>query len=423
LLFVFISTPSPFRRVRSRWWGRTNLANLLNNTNFIINFLNHYSGMVNDFGFVKEGRYFRVTKLLLIMEEKEKQNYTERLKMIQKKLSALDGIKSNEEIKHQKSFYTDHVLKNYLEIRNKQDQKTIEENFKRKIDLEDDILQLKKQLHAERAKIAKVTGDKDKFEGLYKEIEEKQSSSHIINRIHPDSVDKFLKSSDFKSKFEHGKETFAIVVSIDIRRSTDLMLKAKSPTDYSDFITELSKKLSGVIIDNLGIFDKFTGDGILAFFPEFYSGEDAILRALVSAELCHYIFKEHYTANRNKFTVHIKDVGLGIGIDCGIVSVANTPSELTVVGRPVVYACRFSGANAGETLLNLEAYEKLQSLDHPMVKHIEETEINIKNEGLATAFKIHIDSSRYKNDEYPWENFKNDYELAEGKKSESKSNK
>src|SRR5690606_27863700 len=130
------------------------------------------------------------------------------------------------------------------------------------------------------------------------------------------------------------------------------------------------------------------GDGILAFFPKFYSGDYAILLALLAAEECHKVFKEHYSYNRNKFTVHIKNVGLGIGIDYGKVSIANTPSELTVVGRPVVYACRFSGAKAGDTLLNLEALEQIEELYHPMIKDIEESEIDIKNEGIATAFKI-----------------------------------
>src|SRR5690606_4988561 len=102
-------------------------------------------------------------------------------------------------------------------------------------------------------------------------------------------------SNKFKSKFDHGNEVEAVVISIDIRRSTDLMLKAKSPTEYSDFITGLSQKLSQIIIQHLGIFDKFTGDGILAFFPKFYSGDYAILLALLAAEECHKVFKEHYS--------------------------------------------------------------------------------------------------------------------------------
>src|SRR5699024_2766536 len=184
----------------------------------------------------------------------------------------------------------------------------------------------------------------------------------------------------------HGSSIQAVVVSIDIRRSTDLMLKARTPNKYSDFITELSAKLSQIIIENYGIFDKFTGDGILAFFPDFYSGKDAIHRALISAEHCHKAFIDLYNKNKKMFSVFIKGIGLGIGIDAGEVSLVNTGTELTVVGRPVVYACRFSGAKAGETILNIEAEELLSSSPKKITRDIIEKEIEIKNEGTALAY-------------------------------------
>jgi len=110
--------------------------------------------------------------------------------------------------------------------------------------------------------------------------------------------------------------------------------------------------------------------------------------------------------NRHRFTVFIKDIGLGIGIDYGIVSIVNTPSELTVVGAAVVYACRFSSAKAGHTLLNQGGMEKLSKLNHSMVKYISESEILIKNEGIALAYEIEIDSSIFTcADEKPWDQY------------------
>lgn len=281
-----------------------------------------------------------------------------------------------------------------------------------KILIDSDIVDLKRRLNTAKKQYKEEQGNREEIQRLYDQLEEKQKSSHIINRIHPFAAEKFLKSEGFKSSFAHGNEVSSVVVSIDIRRSTDLMLKAKSPTEYSDFITGLSQKLSSVIINHLGIFDKFTGDGILAFFPNFYSGREAILLSILAANECHKVFQEHYHENRNKFTVHIKDIGLGIGIDYGNVSIANTSSELTVVGRPVVYACRFSGAKAGDTLLNLEAFEQIEKLNHPMIKDVEETEIFIKNEGNALAFKVKIDSSKYNfTNSFPWDDFPDDYSL------------
>jgi class 3 adenylate cyclase len=172
------------------------------------------------------------------------------------------------------------------------------------------------------------------------------------------------------------------------------MLKARKPELFSKFITELSQKLSQVIISNFGIFDKFTGDGILAFFPKFYSGENAIIYALKSAQQCHLIFEEHYRNSRECFNVFIKDVGLGIGLDFGNVTLVNTQNELTVVGIPVVYACRFSGANAGETIINQPAKEEIFRLCSDYIT-IEETEIMIKNEGTALAYKISLNDAAF----------------------------
>ena len=42
--------------------------------------------------------------------------------------------------------------------------------------------------------------------------------------------------------------------------------------------------LGTTITDSYGVFDKFTGDGILAFFPEFFSGPDAGFLAIRAAD-------------------------------------------------------------------------------------------------------------------------------------------
>lgn len=250
-----------------------------------------------------------------------------------------------------------------------------------KIRVDEEIIDLKKRLK-------EAVDSKQDVQNVLEELQQKEINAHVIRRIHPAAVDRYLSNQAFRDQFEHRRETNAIVVSIDIRRSTELMLKARKADLYSDFITELSNKLSHVIIGNYGIFDKFTGDGILAFFPEFYSGKDSVLFALKAAQECHEVFKEHYKSSKDKFSVFIQDVGLGIGIDYGLVTLVNTGAELTVVGRPVVYACRFGGAKAGETLMNMEAYEILETKrPTPLVRDVIESEIYIKNEGNALAYQ------------------------------------
>ncbi|AZA64549.1 adenylate/guanylate cyclase domain-containing protein [Chryseobacterium carnipullorum] len=282
-------------------------------------------------------------------------------------------------------------------------------NFEKQIKLEEEINKIKsklsltlKELNEEKDKSKKT----DELQTLLDQLNSKEKINHIIPRIHEEAQEKLFSDENFRSNFDNGKDYYSIVVSIDIRRSTELMLKARKPELFSKFITELSKKLSQIIINNYGIFDKFTGDGILAFFPKFYSGENAIIRSLKAAEECHLAFKQHYDISRDCFNVFIKDVGLGIGIDYGNVTLVNTSNELTVVGIPVVYACRMSGANAGETLLNQPAKEELLTHCTKNLK-ISETEIQIKNEGTALAYKAEFISEITLNDDFVWKNDEN----------------
>ncbi len=263
-------------------------------------------------------------------------------------------------------------------------------SFDSKIKLEEEITSLKKQL-SEAIKDGKNNTKKKELElyQLQEELTQKETINHILPRIHEKAREKLIQDDKFKDEFKDSRICEAVVISIDIRRSTELMLKARKPELFSEFVTELTSELSNVVIRNYGVFDKFTGDGILAFFPKFYSGESAILRAIKAANECHQVFTNHYQNCRKNFNVFIKDIGLGIGMDFGEVSLVNSRNELTVVGIPVVYACRMSSAKAGDTLLNQPALEELERQSLNEVKIIE-SEIQIKNEGTALAFKVEI---------------------------------
>lgn len=268
----------------------------------------------------------------------------------------------------------------------------------KQLELEQEITELRRKLKSTFTELNEVATDKDskidELNNLKRELQSKEKINHILPRISEEARQKLLNSEEFRNLFQDAKSCDSVVISIDIRRSTELMLKARKPELFSKFITDLSQKLSEIIISNFGIFDKFTGDGILAFFPKFYSGEEAIIRALKAAEECHIIFEKHYNDSRECFNVFIKDIGLGIGIDYGNVTLVNTRNELTIVGIPVVYACRMSGAKAGNTILNQPAKEEILRVCKQHVKIIE-TEIDIKNEGTALAYKVEINETAY----------------------------
>ena len=300
-------------------------------------------------------------------------------------------------------FENDILFNNYL---------LMDSTLDNQLKLADEINDLRKKLKKSAEDLKDTQADREEkileFEKLKNILKAKEKTNHILTRISEEGRKKLLESEQFHSLFRNSNKCDAVVVSIDIRRSTELMLKARTPELFSKFITELSFKLSQIIISNFGIFDKFTGDGILAFFPKFYSGNEAIIRAIKASNECHVLFQEHYYNSKNCFNVFIKDIGLGIGIDFGNVTLVNTQNELTVVGIPVVYACRFSGAKAGETLVNQPAKEEIMNLC-PKLVSFKEGEIIIKNEGTAMGYNVSLNEAAFDLEKPNWDELTEQY--------------
>jgi hypothetical protein len=221
-----------------------------------------------------------------------------------------------------------------------------------------------------------------------------QGLSHILNKVEPKAQDCLLDSETFASFFSNDRTCAAFVMSVDLRKSTTLMLKARDSQRFAVFITHLCNRLYNTILKYHGVFDKFTGDGILAFFPDFYSGIDAGFYALKAASECHEIFHDEYKKHRNGFISVLSDVGLGIGIDFGSVTLVSLWGGLTVVGAPVVYACRMGAAPAGSTLLNQPAFEVVFSKYSDICTFFE-TSIDIKGEGQTIAYDVKLNGKNY----------------------------
>lgn len=260
----------------------------------------------------------------------------------------------------------------------------LEKKLKQTISKLKDIELKNESLTSQTADIQDLLNEKIKDEQellLHKQL------GHIITRISDVHLSKLMYSGKFFKEFEDLKNIDAVVISIDIRKSTELMLKAVSPQAFAEFITELSNLLSTCVKLNYGVFDKFTGDGILAFFPKFFSGEQALLYALKTATLCHEIFERHYKKHEFSFQVFNKSIGLGIGIECGEVAIVNNGVELTIVGTPVVYACRLGGAPSNTTLIGQKAMQTIYEKFDRYVE-VESDELNIKHEGIIGVYKL-----------------------------------
>lgn len=233
------------------------------------------------------------------------------------------------------------------------------------------------------------------------EYDKREKIKYLRGKLAKDAENRIRTDKDFFEEFAPGKSHKTFVLSIDIRSSTELMLNSKTPESFAGFLTGLCEKLTNLIIENGGIFDKFTGDGVLAFFPEFYSGDDAGYRALRTSCEAISFFYEHYRKCRKCFNVVIANTGLGVGIDYGNVHFVNIGESLSVDGNPVVYACRLSSTDADNICVNQPAYELIND-KYKAQTEIDETTLNIKNSGPINVYKVRLKGDQITPAELPW---------------------
>ena len=262
--------------------------------------------------------------------------------------------------------------------------------------LEQELSELKAQmdaqaeaLKAEKSNSAEGQKQLEQLKQTVAKLKDAEQLSFLLSRVNQEAKRALLESPEFRAEFASNRECNAFVMSVDIRRSTELMLKARTAEQFASFITTLCAKLIDSVLECYGVLDKFTGDGILAFFPEFFSGPDAGYYVLLAADRCHRAFEQIYHDYRTAFNSILKDTGLGVGIDYGATRLVQMAGGLSVVGPPVVYACRMGGAPAGKTLLNQPAYEQISRRFSPNC-FLHETEIEIKHEGATLAYEVSL---------------------------------
>ncbi len=170
------------------------------------------------------------------------------------------------------------------------------------------------------------------------------------------------------SLVEAACDSSTIVVVGDIRHSQDLMTYSMNAEDFSRrmvfFITGTRKALGKYS----GFFDKFTGDGFLAYFNEAICRQSGLnyiecflefLREQMEFSIS--LFRDWVKGIRK---LPEKPVGLAIGADFGSVSFQNLSHHLVAVGDAIVWASRMaSSASANEIVVNNPLYVALQDRD------------------------------------------------------------
>jgi class 3 adenylate cyclase len=241
----------------------------------------------------------------------------------------------------------------------------------------------------------------ERLQKVLAQFARKEGLEFLLSRMGAAGQRRLIESEEFRTHILRQTECMAFVISIDIRRSTELMLRARTPRLFAEFIVTVCAEIEALIKENHGIVGKFTGDGELAFFPDFFSGTDAGYLAVSVAEKCHQIFARQYRDLRGSFTTVPVEVSLGIGIDFGRVDFVRLPPGLRAVGAPVVYACRLSEVGYGQTLLNQAAYEKIRDQFGALCS-FRERQLEIKHEGLMHAYEVKLNGVDYNPVPPPW---------------------
>jgi class 3 adenylate cyclase len=143
------------------------------------------------------------------------------------------------------------------------------------------------------------------------------------------------------------------VMAADIRESTLLMKEAVRFEQFAKIMDKFVSAVRSGIGTPGGWFDKFTGDGFLAYWIAPSTPKEEYQRRFVEAagnlahtaheliELFHRRVLEDFRRNSRNLS---DGVGLAIGLDAGPGFLVEIAGELTVVGPPVVGAVRMVNA-------------------------------------------------------------------------------
>jgi len=179
----------------------------------------------------------------------------------------------------------------------------------------------------------------------------------------------------------------SIVVIGDIRRSQQLMTYVMDADGFTRLMGSFIQKSMELIQKHRGFFDKFTGDGFIAYFNEEICsrlGSDYV-------DCFHDFVKEEtgfvadlFTGWSNRFkSIPTEPVGLAIGCDIGVVDFRDVRNHLIAVGDAVVWAHRMSGeGKAGEIIVHEPLAELIR--DRPGIR-LEQREGRTKHGMAFTA--------------------------------------
>ena len=178
--------------------------------------------------------------------------------------------------------------------------------------------------------------------GYFVESRAKRELANLFGTyVPPELVSEMVKDPDRYTMTAATREL--TVMFCDIRGFTSLS-ESMEPTELQALLNRVFSQLTGVIRANRGTVDKYMGDCVMAFWgapiPEADHASLAVKAALEMAQSVDQINARHRTGG-------LADIGIGIGINTGLMCVGDMGSDVrrsyTVIGDAVNLASRIEG--------------------------------------------------------------------------------
>ena len=197
------------------------------------------------------------------------------------------------------------------------------------------------------------------------EQRERRRIERLVDAHGPKGWRELYNVDDLVEHIMASESLYMFVLALDIHRSTFLM---KEAVEFGYFATILDGFVGSArrAIREMygGWFDKFTGDGFLAFWiledsPHDVYHEvfiDTMAKVLHTAHVTRDIYDDHVLEDvRHNSRNMPTGLGVSVGLDAGPGYLVGVAGDLTVVGPPVVGAVRMVEASSrpGEILANV----------------------------------------------------------------------
>jgi adenylate cyclase len=220
---------------------------------------------------------------------------------------------------------------------------------------------------------------------IIEERKKKNIKAAFSHYLAPSVVDMVLKDP---SKLAVGGERRELTILFSDLRGFTTISEGMDPKTLSQFLNEYLTSMTDCVFENEGTLDKYIGDAVMAFWGAPIYQDDHILRACTAACLMQKKLAAIAPDFKQRYNI---DVGMGVGVNSGTVSVGNMGSqkifEYTVLGDHVNLASRLEGLTRiyGVGVLSTKNTMEILEQKHPgKINYRVLDSVKVKGKRVAT---------------------------------------